>query len=303
MEDVDIHANTPPELKQITSCISFIPEASKQIYEKEYLKFSEFLGKYQLLPQNASKNIVLSYLCLLSNAGYSPTTIRKIHSILKTTLLEKFNISIQSVKMEKYLKNLESKHSKKKSATFTQEHVSFFLQNADDSEFLLEKFLILVAIYGALRCEEITRLTWEDIKEDKDKLIISIQFSKTTKNKVETFVCTASSNEKENIFFYFQKYRNQFQNGTRTGRLFRRWNAKSQKREESPLGHNTIAKIPSKLQFSFKKKCQDSIKHLLFTLDIVLEERLLFGLLILVLVLLISRVLEDGRVISRNGVR
>ena len=133
----------------------------------------------------------------------------------------------------------------------------FFLQNADDSQFLLEKFLLLIAIYGALRCDEITRLTWEDVKEEKDKLQISIQSSKTTKNKVETFFCTASSNGGENILFYFEKYRNQFQNGTRMGRLFRRLNCKSQIREKGPIGHNTIAKIPFKIATFLKEKDPD----------------------------------------------
>jgi len=256
-EEEDIHKSTPEELKKISSSISFIPEVSKKVYEKEYLKFAEFLSKYNRLPQHSSQNIVLSYISLLSNAGYSPTTLRKTYSILKITLLEKFNIYVESEKIEKYLKNLEKKHTKKKSATFTQEHISFFLQNADDSIFLLEKFLILVAIYGALRCEEITRLTWEDIKEEKDKLVISIQFSKTTKNKVETFVCCASSNEKESVLFYFEKYRNQFQNGARTGRLWRRFNVKSQSREKSPIGHNTISKIPFKIPTFLEEKMKN----------------------------------------------
>ena len=113
MEEDDILKSTPEELKKISSSISVLPELSKKEYEKIYLKYTQFLVGYDRLPQHSSKNILLSYISLLSNAGYSPTTLRKTYSILKTTLLETHNLNVESEKVEKYLKNLEKKHTKK----------------------------------------------------------------------------------------------------------------------------------------------------------------------------------------------
>lgn len=130
-----------------------------------------------------------------------------------------------------YPKNRKT-FEKKTSFVFSQSEISFFSQNAPDDIFLMEKLLVLMAIYSSLRCGEITELTWKDVTEQAESLLITIQESKTKKNEEDNFLCPSSSNEKENILFYFQKYRIQFSNGTWTGRFFRKLNKKSMKREK-----------------------------------------------------------------------
>ena len=62
---------------------------------------------------------------------------------------------------------------------------------------------------------------------------------------------------KKKVFYFIEKYRNQFQNGARTGRLWRRFNVKSQSREKSPIGHNTISKIPFKIATFLEEKMKN----------------------------------------------
>ena len=182
-EQIDPNQGTPEELKQISSNISILPEISKQDYEKTFTKYKLFLEKYNRSPEQTTYNVLLSYVSILSNLDYSASTLRKTFSILKTTLLEKHSLSLDFQKIERYIAKKEKTHLQKQSSVFTQQEISFFLQNADDSKFLIHKLITLISIYGTLRCNEITNLTWDNIVEQGDKLLILILESKTKKKR------------------------------------------------------------------------------------------------------------------------
>ena len=59
--------------------------------------------------------------------------------------------------------------------------------------------------------------------------------------------------KKKTLYIIFKNIRNQFPNGGRTGRLFRKFNNNLQKRDKSPIGKNKIGKIPFKIATYLKE--------------------------------------------------
>ena len=50
-----------------------------------------------------------------------------------------------------------------KSLTFERDEISKFLIEADDADFLQSKLVVLLALYGGLRCYETIHLKWDDV--------------------------------------------------------------------------------------------------------------------------------------------
>lgn len=100
-------SSTPPELKEIVNKISFIPEDSREIYEKRYQNYIFFLHNYNLLPEQSTPNIVLAYFYILSLA-YAPSSLRTNLSMIKSCLLDKCNLKLDTQKIEIFISKKES---------------------------------------------------------------------------------------------------------------------------------------------------------------------------------------------------
>ncbi|KAJ8915445.1 hypothetical protein NQ315_003206 [Exocentrus adspersus] len=88
--------------------------------------------------------------------------------MLKCTLNAKENVNIRKFsKLIPYLKSKSVGYRPKKSRILTKEEIERFLQEAPDSRFLLEKVILIISVCGALRRDELLKITTDDV-EDKN---------------------------------------------------------------------------------------------------------------------------------------
>jgi len=120
--------------------------------------------------------------------------------------------------MKAFLKKLEESHLKKKAATFTREEIHSYLDSAADEE---EKFALIIGLCGALRTDELSKLEFDDVREESNQLQITIRSSKTDKRAAgHIFVATSDPMPNRCPVRLFSQYKQQVPPSLQKGRLF-----------------------------------------------------------------------------------
>lgn len=216
--------STPPEIKEQIDSQLLLPTKSSDRYEKEFNKFLAWLTENGGSKEYISQNILLAYFQTLAK-DFKPSTLWSIFSMLHKMLGIQLSLDLGRMPILKdYLKQLDGKAKKKKSAIFSRENIEQFLRTTPDNEFLLDKVSLSFGLAGGLQKNELTYLTWEDIVEFDEFLRIRIQSSKTDKGgqgwwfSVEHHECSELD-----PLLYFQKYKDalKFNPSLLTGRIWK----------------------------------------------------------------------------------
>ncbi|KAF2904231.1 hypothetical protein ILUMI_01943 [Ignelater luminosus] len=170
---------TPEEIIKAasTATSNLLPEKSRGQYLKEYDLFMKWRAEKQVC--SFTERVLLAYFEEKSKQWKSPT-LWSTYSKLKSTLSINNNVDISKYsKLIAYLKNKSVGYKPRKSKTFSREKVYKFLEDAPDKHFLMHKVALIFGIAGALRREELYKMTLEDINDTGTVLIITIPDSKT----------------------------------------------------------------------------------------------------------------------------
>ncbi|CAH1381952.1 unnamed protein product [Tenebrio molitor] len=166
-----------PEITEAANAAiaGLLPKKSKEVYEHTYHIFSEWC-KGKKCPGKVNENILLAYFVAKSKTVKS-STLWSTNSMLKATTNIKHNIDISKFnKLVPFLKRMSDNYKPKKSKTFTREGVNKFLLEAEDETYLFMKVLLIMGISGAMRREELTKMTIDKIQEKEDLIIVEVPY-------------------------------------------------------------------------------------------------------------------------------
>lgn len=117
--------------------IDLLPDKSKKIYTMAYNTFKGW--RRDKKTNSFCEDVMLAYFADLSKK-YACTSLWSTYSMLKTTINAYNNIDISKyTKLISYLKKQSRGYIPKKSAVFEKEHISKFLSEAPDTDYLCEK--------------------------------------------------------------------------------------------------------------------------------------------------------------------
>ena len=159
--------------------------------------------------------------------------------------------------MKDLLKSWSDKDLKKKSRSFTRDQLMKFLKEAPNTpEWLQKKGVAIVATYGGLRISELVYLLDTDIL-DWNKLLIRICVRKSKTDKkgegYQFIIERAPEGVDPNPYLILEQYIEKLEDdmvyavGESNQRFWLRYDVKSGKFVNSPVGKNLLAKIPSEI--------------------------------------------------------
>ncbi|CAH1369752.1 hypothetical protein MTP99_000982 [Tenebrio molitor] len=217
---------------------NLLPAKSREKYEKQFAHFVTWRKARGV--RGTNEDILLAYFRTLSDTCVGSSLWCK-YSMLKSTLKieEKEDISRFS-KLQAFLKRKSSNHRAKKANVLEITHIDKFLGEADNNEYLMMKIVLIMGIFGACRCDELVKMSVDDVTEVGTYLSIDIPMTKT--DKPRRFVIVKEGCSADPIALY-QKYISLRPANIKHNRLFLRY--ANGKCTVQPVGINKIASIPS----------------------------------------------------------
>lgn len=169
---------------QVTN--ELLPQTSRTRYEDEYNRFVNWCKIENLEISQVSDEILLVYISEMSKQ-MKPTTLWSKFSMIGKCLQIKENIDTSRFsKTIAFLKRQSTGYEPKKSNVFTAEQVSEFMSKAPDSQWLLEKVILTLGIFGACRRDDILKLKKNDVNDNGNHFTVKIRDDKTHKNRFFT---------------------------------------------------------------------------------------------------------------------
>ena len=166
-----------------------LPQKSRKVYHKMWKAYDSFCSCIPAKDSTPLVDRLLAYFTLLS-ASYAPSSLWCHQSAIK----KKFELEGQDLavfkKSTSLLKALSKQHAPKQADIFTLQQVHQFYRSVlDQPEVVLACSLLL---HGGMRRTELTKLTWNDIEEAGNTLVVTIRESKTDQaGKGHKFVVSA----------------------------------------------------------------------------------------------------------------
>lgn len=120
---------------------SLLSKRSKELYGGRYDDFVKWRKTTQV--ETTNEKVLLDYFVHLSNK-YKPNTLWTIFSMLKSMLLSKEDLNIESYQeVVKFLKGKQSSYKKrdKDEGVLKAQHIYGFLDNAPDDKYLAAKVI------------------------------------------------------------------------------------------------------------------------------------------------------------------
>jgi integrase len=116
---------------------------------------------------------------------YSPATLWTIFSCLNKNFQLSKNIRLNDYStLVFFLKQKSEMCKPKKAVIFSSDQIKQYLSSApNEGEYLVNKLVLVFGLFGALRCNELTVLEWEDVLDETSQgvLRVTIRHSKTDK--------------------------------------------------------------------------------------------------------------------------
>lgn len=117
-----------------------------------------------------------------------PSTLWSIYSMLKTTLRVQENVDLgQFYKQVVFLKQ-QIGYKANKWKMLNNDAVRTFLIEATYVLHLMRKVTLIFGIYGACRCDELIKLTVNNVEDKESLVIVKIPDTKTYKPRMFTIV-------------------------------------------------------------------------------------------------------------------
>ncbi len=246
-------ALTPPDLKKQAqqATETLLPVKSRKAYDKWFERFEKWQVEHQV-QEHCSESVLLAFFQDLTKDQFKPTTLWTSYSCLKKELLIKKNKDISIFeKLKGYLKALSVTYQKKKVEVFIRKDVEQFLKEAPTEEHLREKLILLFGLFGGLRADELTHLTFEDITKIRQGLKINLPHSKTDKaGEGFDFIALSSVDKWKCPVQYYRLYFQSFPVPP-TGRFFRL--QRSGKFTNQPCGRSFFLATTKKIAMFLNK--------------------------------------------------
>ncbi|KAK5650166.1 hypothetical protein RI129_001195 [Pyrocoelia pectoralis] len=236
-DDENLYNCTPPEVREDAEAAvgSLLPVKSAARYEKAYDAFLEWCKTKKI--KNYTENCLLAYFKDISEHKKS---IWSIYSMVKSCLSIKHNLDISKYpKLIAFLKRTTEHHNPKKSRILDEQQILKFISDAPDTTCILMKVVLIIGISGACRREELCKMLTHHLIPKDEIIIISVPETKTGVKR--EFVIVKA--EWVKIIKNFLQIRLLVK--TNTERLFLTF--RGGKCINSPVGLNTIGKIPSEI--------------------------------------------------------
>ncbi|XP_064212473.1 uncharacterized protein LOC135265978 [Tribolium castaneum] len=216
-----------------------VPAKSKQLYEKEYSNFCEWRKRKDA--KGVDERIILAYISERSKNAKS-SLLWAYYSQLKKMLSVKENIDISRFhQVSAFLKQHSVGHRPKKSKVFSFEEMEKFLDTVSYDEYLLQKVVLIVGVFGGCRIGELVAMSVDDVHDRGNVIVVNIPDTKTYKPR--TFTINGSNSIP--AIDVFRKYRKLRLESILHKRLF--INNHKQKCTVQPFGINIISKFPEKI--------------------------------------------------------
>lgn len=180
-----------------------VPRLSAHRYQQYFDHLNEWAESKGWPKGYLSENVLVCYFKHMTEL-FKPSSLQTRFSAIKKMMKAK-KILLSFDYIEDILKKLNKSHHPKKAGVLSHEYVNRWLSNQQqDSLTIMSKLITLIAICGALRCQEVTNLMLTDIKEHEDYLVVNFLSSKT--QKMRTFVCRKNENPYLCPLNYYKDY-------------------------------------------------------------------------------------------------
>lgn len=228
----------PSEILETVKSLDFLPEKSKDRYNKEYEVFKNWCNGKGV--KSLKEEVLLAYFAELSKT-IKPNTLWSKYSMLKSKLKIEKDVDISRYfKLTAFLKKMNIGFQPKKAKVFTNEQISKFLLEAPDEIYLMIKVATIFGLAGACRREELCNLTTNDVIDKGDFVMINISQSKN-----HTSRCFTISKEVKNgkYLALYRKYASLRKPNTKHNRFFTQY--KKGVISVQCVGINTFGKMPA----------------------------------------------------------
>ncbi|XP_056648387.1 longitudinals lacking protein, isoforms H/M/V isoform X2 [Diorhabda carinulata] len=224
-----------------TEIFESLPEKSKEKYQKEYSLFNNWRIERNLQGV-LNEEIMMEYLQGIGEV-YKPSSLLTRYSMLKTTLKVFENVDIASYKkLAVYLKAKIKTHKAKRAKALEKWQIEKFLMEAPDQYYLLMKVVLIIAISGACRCEELTKLTVDDIEDKGSHLLITLPNPIT--NVSRRFI-VINDRFGMDVLDIYNRYASLRPHNVGHNRFF--LNYRKEKCTVQPVGINTLSRVPKEI--------------------------------------------------------
>ena len=218
--------------------MSILPSISAKTYKH---RFEDYVN-YCTVRKQSLETSIFDYIVCLSKV-YAPTTLQSFMSMIKKCMID-VNRTLVTDKAQSYLKKLHVSHTKKKANVFTSEQINKYMNvSSNNGNDLMRKVAIYLALYGALRIQELTSLSIEHLTVRTNEIEVKITHSKTDRSKEGFYyIVPASKSGNSSVcpVILIKKYLNSIP--VSTGRLFKYFiKGKFTKRN---VGKNTFGQLP-----------------------------------------------------------
>jgi len=231
--------------------LTTISPKSMKVYRKRLINYFIYCKE-----EEVEKNVVASlktYVHYLRNTlKYCGSTIWSVASIIGSWFTIALDLKVigANVILKKTLQNWEKQDKVKKSEVFTKENIdTYFRDFPDDEVHLVKKVIMIFAVYGLLRRQELTDLKFEDVVFGDDVVYTTFRRVKGD-NKDSNYAITDSVS-----IALVKKYVNLYENGMNEGRFFRKLQVVKATQSKplklvpfkQPMGINTIGKVAGEI--------------------------------------------------------
>ncbi|XP_066256692.1 protein tramtrack, alpha isoform-like isoform X3 [Euwallacea similis] len=164
-----------------------IPLKSSNTYNRIYEKFKAWRTSRQF--NDYSENTLMAYFQDLKSFNIKSSTLWMQYSILKRVLSINHGVDVGSYnRVRQLLKKWNQGYEPKKCPVFTREQFFTFLTEAPDEKYLGVKVIIMIAVLGSCRREELVYLKTEEIQDCETLLYIKVKDYKTKLPRTFTIV-------------------------------------------------------------------------------------------------------------------
>ena len=232
--------------------LDVLPVKSRERYLHHYEEFNNYLKEY---PFDASLDVVvIDYIESLREQGLKISTIRSYISAITTCLTneDKSLDPLTHKKIQRYFQQQGKREEPKQSSVFTSEDIQKFLSLPSTLSNLQLKVAAIFGLCCAFRISELYSITLNSFVEDNTKGCYHVLLASSKTNPSSEFLfipyMDGSINLKEIICNYISQltaYLN-CQSDVKHANCFWR-SIRNDKFINSPIGINTIAKMPSKI--------------------------------------------------------
>lgn len=222
--------------------LSSLQPASQLKYKRNVQSYLNFCSESNLMPENAGT--VLRFLEKMhsdEDDTFCAKTLWSVCSQINAFIMKVYKKSpvfLDEPLIKTVLNNWSKREVVKKAKHFTKEDVYRFLEEADNSIYLVIKVVLIVAVNGLLRRGEISRLNFENVHLTDKDFRVTVQRQKQTGPPTPSTFLVTDPLMHNIIKEYYCTFGNDIE---KSGKFLRRLKHGSKLATKNCVGESTIA--------------------------------------------------------------